>query len=185
MNFCEMIVTAIITFGATFGGVFLAIKADNDREKKSHFDYKTRLSKALFREVNSLYWGFIDMPKLEQGQDYFIEMRVLRDTVGDQIKYFDNSELVEELSRLRSVLNVVEFKLGAFSRANEGIKLNQNAYWYSISKDIIELWENWLVEGTAKTFIVCDLIRKEMPEVNFAEESKKGIERKHKPATKK
>lgn len=168
----------LITFGATFAGVALAIWADNHRETNDNRQRKIRLVKALLAEVSELERFFEKTKELEDDGSYNIETHVVDDTVQDQITCFENMELILKLSSLRKFTKVMTKRFeelensylqsrisGSFMGSFFGKKNDQDAKWDRMIEAKKQAWEDERSLGLKLTACIVELLKKEEPSV--------------------
>jgi hypothetical protein len=99
----KLLIEAVITFGATFLGVYVAIQADDKRERAAKAELKSKLVVGLDREVNKLLKFVNDTPNLITFHDYHLECPIVENGIRDQVNCLSD-KLIDELSNLRSSL---------------------------------------------------------------------------------
>lgn len=121
----EYLIDALITLLATGLGVYGAFIVDNLRDNKAKRDLRQRLIRGLTNEVTTLETFLEKTFNLQTYNVYFIEVRILEDTVKDQIDYLENEELFPSLSNLRLLTKKINYTLGLWADLNWKPQPNQ------------------------------------------------------------
>ena len=127
----------LITFGATFAGVTLAIWADNRREKEVQKrqlkDFKTLKEKLIFSllvEIKGVQkFCFDNEGALQTRSPYSFETSVVESTPEEQIKFIDSKQLLYGLYELREHCRAVHQTIEAFTKPNIDYSYQEDKIW--------------------------------------------------------
>jgi len=116
----DWVINTIVTFAAagatiyaTVWGVMKNIRADNEREANNRRAYKDRLVELMIRELDVLSKFCYENQNLRfVFIEAVIETTAIEETVPDQIKLFDNPELLRRLYSLRVTIQRIKFSIG-------------------------------------------------------------------------
>lgn len=114
------VVGALLGGVGTYFGVKWTVRAENEREHKNKIELKNNLVLGMLRETDMLREFLQNTHSLNnrQGDNLAIESRMIEDTVADQLKLFDNPELIRSLSDLRQHVQLVRQALDVIRGIN-------------------------------------------------------------------
>lgn len=135
----EYLIEAVITFGATFAGVYWAIQADNAREKeeqKRQEDYTKHLKERLVFSLLTEIKGIQAFCNSNGGQlfvrsPYSFETGIIETTAQDQVKYFENQKLLNLLYELREKCRGVHQTIEAITKPAINFGVQEEGRWQS------------------------------------------------------
>ncbi len=157
----EYLIDAGITLFATGVGVYGAFYVDNIRDKTAKRDLKNRLIRGLSYEIDKLEKFLNDKLNLVMYQDYYVEIRILEDTVRDQIDYLDNSELIESLSDLRGLVKKVDRHLSLWNEVNIELRKPVMGAWGQVKDKLTAEWNGLNKETLSEIKTIKGLLEKE------------------------
>lgn len=163
-QWCEYLIDAVITFAATGAGVYGAFFFDNFRDNKAKRDLRQRLLRGLSNEILLLGKFLNDNSNLVMHTDYFIETRILEDTVKDQIDYLDDEELIVLLSNLRLLVKKINKKLELWSLAHLEMRSSQNPQWQNVARILKTEWDGLRTDSLAEIRKIYMILKMETKE---------------------